>query len=69
MIKTPIKPVTDEKPDIYNERHKQKKKIKKHSRLRSFGVVSLSVVISLCAGISLYCGYALIESGDRKSVV
>lgn len=64
MIKTPIKPVTDEKPDIYNERHKQKKKIKKHSRLRSFGVVSLSVVISLCAGISLYCGYALIESGQ-----
>lgn len=64
MLKTPAKPLIEEKNDIYNDEYKQKQKIKRHNRLRSFGIMFLSVVISLCTGISLYCGYALIEGGQ-----
>ena len=64
MLKIPAKPLIEEKNDIYNDGYKQKQKIKRHNRLRSFGIMFLSVVISLCTGISLYCGYALIEGGQ-----
>lgn len=64
MIKTPIKSVSNEEAEVSAEKYERKKTVRRHGRLRSVCVVSLSVVISFCAGISLYCGYALLENGQ-----
>lgn len=45
-----------------NSHRKSIEKKHKSDRLRNLCVTFLSVVISICAGISLFCGYALIEN-------
>ncbi len=52
-------PVITEKNSISTQ---QSEKKKHKNRLRNFCITLLSVVITLCAGISLFCGYALVEN-------
>lgn len=47
----------------------QKNGEKRHKkRLRNFCVTFLSVVVTLCAGISLFCGYVLVENKRDESL-
>ena len=41
----------------------EKEKKSKKSFFRSFAITTLSAVIALCAGISLYCAHAILASG------
>lgn len=58
-------PVTNEKKPISARKSGEKKH---ENRLRSFCVTFLSVVITICAGISLFCGYALVENKREESL-
>ena len=40
----------------------EKEKKSKKSFFRSFAITTLSAVIALCAGISLYCAHAILAS-------
>lgn len=45
----------------------EKEKKSKKSFFRSFAITTLSAVIALCAGISLYCAHAILASGITAS--
>lgn len=55
-----VNPMPTEK--TLNSHRKSREKKHKPDRLRNLCVTFLSVIISLCVGISLFCGYALIEN-------
>ena len=72
-LSTPTKP---EQKDINNAKSQKasfsndekRGSYKSRKLARNICVVFLSVVITLCAGISLFCGYALVENKRDESL-